>query len=129
MWTALDGVYKDWLLPLRGARLAELRANSESELRRMFLGTCLPVDLLGHADSFAAADAHRFMLWGPSPATRWSFYVGMTRERFDELKAAGELPITIGSYDETMAEVAKCEAAREQEIYGKSIVKIYVDDL
>lgn len=40
----------------------------------------------------------------------WKFYDGMTRERFDELRAAGELPAGIGDYDEVQRLVAHAKA-------------------
>lgn len=45
------------------------------------------------------------------PEQSWRYYDGMTRERFEELKAAGALPLTVGTYDEIQRIVAEAKAS------------------
>lgn len=48
-----------------------------------------------------------------NPEQSWRYYDGMTRERFEELKALGSLPVTIGDYDSVMRIVAEAKASTQ----------------
>ena len=80
---------------------------------------------LARADAAALARLRaRMAAHRPPPETSWRFYDGMSRERFDELRARGALPVTLGSYEEVMAQVVARKAEREAELFGTAVIEV-----